>query len=154
MGDTTMRVRKTSLLLWTAQVLLAALFIFAGTMKLILPPEAMVGPVPLPVPFLRFIGAMEILGAAGLLLPGLLRIRRELTPLAGIGLLIIMVGATVITLIGGQVGPAAPPFAAGVIAALGIYGRRDWLLAVLPSRRSATLNTRRSRTRPSVRRAA
>jgi uncharacterized membrane protein YphA (DoxX/SURF4 family) len=149
-----MRVRKTSLLLWTAQVLLAALFIFAGTMKLILPPEAMVGPVPLPVPFLRFIGAMEILGAAGLLLPGLLRIRRELTPLAGIGLLIIMVGATVITLIGGQVGPAAPPFAAGVIAALVIYGRRDWLLAVLPFRRSATLNTRRSRTRPSVRRAA
>jgi uncharacterized membrane protein YphA (DoxX/SURF4 family) len=149
-----MRVRKTSLLLWTAQVLLAALFIFAGTMKLILPPEAMVGPVPLPVPFLRFIGAMEILGAAGLLLPGLLRIRRELTPLAGIGLLIIMVGATVITLIGGQVGPAAPPFAAGVIAALVIYGRRDWLLAVLPSRRSATLNTRRSRTRPSVRHAA
>jgi uncharacterized membrane protein YphA (DoxX/SURF4 family) len=149
-----MRVRKTSLLLWTAQVLLAALFIFAGTMKLILPPEAMVGPVPLPVPFLRFIGAMEILGAAGLLLPGLLRIRRELTPLAGIGLLIIMVGATVITLIGGQVGPAAPPFAAGVIAALVIYGRRDWLLAVLPFRRSATLNTRRSRTRPSVRHAA
>jgi hypothetical protein len=97
---------------------------------------------------------MEILGAAGLLLPGLLRIRRELTPLAGIGLLIIMVGATVITLIGGQVGPAAPPFAAGVIAALVIYGRRDWLLAVLPSRRSATLNTRRSRTRPSVRHAA
>jgi uncharacterized membrane protein YphA (DoxX/SURF4 family) len=149
-----MRVRKTSLLLWTAQVLLAALFIFAGTMKLILPPEAMVGPVPLPVPFLRFIGAMEILGAAGLLLPGLLRIRRELTPLAGIGLLIIMVGATVITLIGGQVGPAAPPFAAGVIAALVIYGRRDWLLAVLPSRRSATLNASTSRTRPSVRRAA
>jgi uncharacterized membrane protein YphA (DoxX/SURF4 family) len=149
-----MRVRKTSLLLWTAQVLLAALFIFAGTMKLILPPEAMVGPVALPILFLRFIGTMEILGAAGLLLPGLLRIRRELTPLAGIGLVIIMTGATVITLIGGQVGPAVVPFAAGVIAALVIYGRREWLLAVLPSRRSATLNASTSRTRPSVRRAA
>jgi uncharacterized membrane protein YphA (DoxX/SURF4 family) len=149
-----MRVKKISLLLWTAQVLLAALFIFAGTMKLILPPEAMVGPVALPILFLRFIGTMEILGAAGLLLPGLLRIRRELTPLAGIGLVIIMTGATVITLIGGQVGPAVVPFAAGVIAALVIYGRREWLLAVLPSRRSATLNASTSRTRPSVRRAA
>lgn len=124
-----MRVRKISLLLWTAQVLLAALFMFAGWAKLTLPAEALRGPVPLPVGFLRFIGAMEILGAFGLLLPGLLRIRRELTPLAGIGLLIIVTGATVITLIGGQVGPAVLPFAAGVIAALVVYGRRDWLQA-------------------------
>jgi hypothetical protein len=131
-----MRVKKISLLLWTAQVLLAALFIFAGWAKLTLPAEAMRGPVPLPVGFLRFIGAMEILGAFGLLLPGLLRIRRELTPLAGIGLLIIVTSATVITLIGGQVGPAVLPFAAGVIAALVVYGRRDWLQAAFEAGRS------------------
>lgn len=66
-------------------------------------------------------------GAIGLLLPGLLRIRRELTPLAGIGLIPIMTGATVITLLGGQVGPALLPLAVGLVAALVVYGRRDWL---------------------------
>lgn len=124
-----MRTNKISSLLWTAQLLLAALFLFAGATKLTMSAEALQGPVPLPVLFLRFIGVMEVLGAIGLLLPGLLRIRRELTPLAGIGLLPIMTGATVITLIGGQVGPAIVPFTVGVVAALVVYGRRDWLRA-------------------------
>lgn len=122
-----MRVKKISVLLWTAQLLLAALYLFAGSMKLIMPPEAMRGPVELPTLFLRFIGVMEILGAIGLLLPGLLRTRRELTPIACVGLVIIMIGATTVTVMGGQVGPALVPFAAGVIAALVVYGRRDWL---------------------------
>jgi uncharacterized membrane protein YphA (DoxX/SURF4 family) len=122
-----MRVKKISLLLWTAQVLLAALFIFAGWTKLTMPAEALSAVATLPVPFLRFIGVMEILGATGLLLPGLLRIRRELTPLAAIGLLIIMTGATVVTLIGGQVGPAAVPFVVALVVAVVAYGRREWL---------------------------
>ena len=69
--------------LWIVQGLLAALFLFAGVMKLILPLEKMTGPVTLPGPFLRFIGVAEVLGALGLILPGLLRIRPGLTPLAG-----------------------------------------------------------------------
>lgn len=149
-----MRVKKISLLLWTAQVLLAALFIFAGWAKLTLPAEAMRGPVPLPVGFLRFIGAMEILGAFGLLLPGLLRIRRELTPLAAIGLLIIVTGATVITLIGGQVGPAVLPFVAALVAAAVAYGRRDWLQAAFEAGRSRARYSRTSRASDKVRRAA
>ncbi|HET7552821.1 MAG TPA: DoxX family protein [Gemmatimonadaceae bacterium] len=122
-----MRVKKISLLLWTAQLLLAALFITAGWVKLTMPAEALSAVSTLPVPFLRFIGTMEILGAFGLLLPGLLRIRRELTPLAAIGLSIIVTGATVITLVGGQVGPAVLPFVAALVAAAVAYGRRDWL---------------------------
>ena len=149
-----MRVMKISLLLWIAQLSLAALFIFAGTMKLILPPEAMVGPVHLPTLFLRFIGVMEILGAAGLLLPGLLRIRRELTPLASVGLVIIMIGATTVTLLGGQVGGALMPFAAGVIAALVVYGRRGWLQAAFEDSRRRARHSRTSHASDSVRRAA
>lgn len=122
-----MRVRKISLLLWTAQLLLAALFMTAGWAKLTMPAEALSAVSTLPVPFLRFIATMEILGAFGLLLPGLLRIRRELTPLAAIGLFIIVTGATVITLIGGQVGAAVLPFVAALVAAAVAYGRRDWL---------------------------
>ena len=95
-----------NVLLWILQVLLAALFLFAGVMKLIMSPEQMAGPVALPVGFLRFIGVCEVLGALGLVLPWLLRIKPGLTPLAAAGLVIIMIGATVIGIMGGMVGVA------------------------------------------------
>lgn len=116
--------------LWIAQVLLALLFLFAGGVKLTLPPEALAGPVQLPVLFLRFIGVCEVLGALGLVLPGTLRIRPGLTPLAAAGLVIIMIGATVITVIGGPVALALTPLAAGLLSAFVAYGR--WQL--LPHR--------------------
>lgn len=52
----TWRERKIHVALWTAQVLLALLFLFAGGMKLVAPPEMLKGPVDFPVLFLRFIG--------------------------------------------------------------------------------------------------
>ena len=109
--------------LWVAQGMLAALFLFAGVSKLMLPIEAMAGPVALPGLLLRFIGVCEALGAIGLVLPGLFRIHRELTPLAALGLTIIMTGATVITIMGGAVAPAVVPFIVGVLAASVAYGR-------------------------------
>src|ERR1700682_864224 len=90
--------RKTNVVLWILQALLAALFMFAGVMKFIMPIEEMTKEIALPGWFLHFIGAAEILGAIGLILPGILRIRVGLTPLAGAGLAIITVGATWITL--------------------------------------------------------
>jgi hypothetical protein len=59
----------------------------------------------------------------GLVLPWLLRIRPGLTPLAGAGLVIIMAGATAITLVGGAGGGAVVPFAVGLLAATVAYGR-------------------------------
>ena len=128
--------------LWIVQGLLAAVFLFSGGMKLVLPLEMMTGPVPLPGLFIRFIGVCEVLGAIGLIVPGLLRIRPGLTPLAAAGLVIIMVGATVITLIGGDVALALIPLAVGLLAAFVAYGR--WRLAPLrgSSRRSALQPTR------------
>jgi hypothetical protein len=117
-----MEMRK-NVTLWTVQGLLAALFVFAGVMKLVMPIEAMAGPVALPGLFLRFIGVAEVLGAVGLILPGLLRIHAELTPLAAVGLGIIMIGAVVITIMGGAVAPAAVPFIVGLLAASVAYGR-------------------------------
>jgi uncharacterized membrane protein YphA (DoxX/SURF4 family) len=110
--------------MWTVQGLLAALFLFAGSMKLVLPVEAMQGPVALPGPFLRFIGVAEVLGGLGLVLPGLLRIREALTPLAAAGLVIIMTGATVITLLGGAAGGALVPLVVGLLAGSIAYVRR------------------------------
>jgi hypothetical protein len=115
--------------LWIVQGLLAAVFLFAGGMKLVLPLEDLKGPVEVPGAFLRFIGVAEMLGAIGLILPSLLRIRPGLTPLAAAGLVIIMIGATVLTLAVGQVGPALISLVVGLLAAFVAYGR--WRLAPL-----------------------
>jgi uncharacterized membrane protein YphA (DoxX/SURF4 family) len=90
--------RKTGAALWVVQGLLAATFLMAGSMKLVLPIEELTKEMDFPGPFLRFIGVCEVLGGLGLLLPGLARIRTGLTPLAAAGLVVIMVGATVTTL--------------------------------------------------------
>ena len=119
-------------LLWVLQGLVGLLFLFSGGTKLVMSTEAMQKMSPpnsimLPGWFVKFIGVMEILGGLGLILPGLTKIRRNLTPLAAIGLLIIMIGAVVITLMGPGVGAAIIPFVVGVLCAVIAYGRRDWL---------------------------
>jgi hypothetical protein len=109
--------------LWIVQGLLAVLFVFAGVMKLVLPLEELKGPVELSGWFLRFVGAAETLGGLGLILPGLLRIGTWLTPLAALGLVIIMVGAVAITLQTGEVVSAAIPLVVGLLAVFVAYGR-------------------------------
>jgi uncharacterized membrane protein YphA (DoxX/SURF4 family) len=128
--------------LWIVQGLLALLFLFAGGMKLVLPLEKLTGPVPLPGLFVRFIGVAEVLGAIGLILPGLLRIRPGLTPLAAAGLVIIMIGATVITLAGGDVAAALISLVVGLLAAFVAYGR--WRVAPHREVSRATVQPRAS----------
>jgi len=115
--------------LWIVQVLLALLFLFAGGTKFAMSIQEMTSQMPFPLPglFLRFIGVCEILGAVGLILPALLRIRPGLTPLAAAGLAILMIGATVISVLGGQVAPALFPLAVALLSAYVAYGR--WRLA-------------------------
>ena len=121
--------RKLHYGLWVIQVVLTLIFLFAGSMKLIVPIEQMKGPVQLPGLFLRFIGVCEVLGGIGLVLPGLLRIRPGLTPLAAAGLVIIMIGATATTIMGGQAAIAILPVAVGVLLAVVAWGR--WRIAPL-----------------------
>jgi len=125
--------KRMNYILWTVQWILALLFLFAGGFKLILPIAEMTRQMPLPGLFLRFIGVAEVLGAAGLILPGLLRIRQWLTPLAAAGLVIIMVGATVLTYSQGQ---AAMPLIVGLLAALIAWKRSSSI-----SRREQCLST-------------
>ena len=113
--------------LWIIQVLLALVFLFSGGLKLVLPIEEMTKQIALPGLFLRFIGVVEILGGLGLILPGLLRIKTWLAPLAAVGLVIIMIGATAISVRIGPVGPALFPLVVGLLAAFVAYGR--WRLA-------------------------
>jgi len=122
--------------LWIVQGLLALIFLFVGGIKLVLPLEVMTEQTPLPGLLLRFIGVAEVLGAIGLILPGVLGIRPDLTPLAASGLVIIMIGATVLTLAGVVPGGAAPaliPLVVGLLSAFVAYGR--WRLAPQSERR-------------------
>ena len=115
--------RKMNVLLWIIQGLLALIFLFAGGAKLVMPIEEMTKQMPLPGLFLRFIGVAEVLGAIGLILPGLLRIRPGLTPLAAAGLAIITVGATVVTLKTGGGALAVIPLVVALLSAFVAYSR-------------------------------
>jgi len=127
--------------LWIVQGLLALVFLFAGGVKLAMPLEELVAQSGLPGGLIRFIAVAEVLGAFGLILPGSLRIRPGLTPVAAAGLVIIMIGATVLTaagLGGGTLEAALFPFTVGLLAAFVGYGRSR-LVPHRGAARSATL---------------
>lgn len=90
------KTNKTlNIALWVAQVILAAIFLLTGTMKVTQPIEelsqSMTWVNDFSAGMVGFIGISELLGGIGLLLPALLRIKTILTPLAALGLFIIMV---------------------------------------------------------------
>jgi len=117
--------KKMTYALWTAQVVLALLFLFAGGMKLVLPIAALTSQMQMPGLFLRFIGVAEVAGALGLVLPGLLRIHTDLTSVAAAGLVLIMVGAVAVSVI--AMGPAGAivPFITGCLAAFIAISRKN-----------------------------
>jgi uncharacterized membrane protein YphA (DoxX/SURF4 family) len=84
--------------LWTAQVLLAAIFLATGLTKLAQPrAQLAAGPMSWAADVtdaeFRAVGLLEVLGALGLVLPGALGIAPVLTPVAAVGLALTMVGA-------------------------------------------------------------
>jgi len=120
----TSHTRTANRVLWTAQVLVALLFLFAGLMKFIVPVEKLQqGPIVFPLAFMYFIGACECLGAIGLVLPSLTRIHAELTPVAAAGLTIIMVGATTVSILAMGVAAGIFPAMVGGVTAWIAYGR-------------------------------
>jgi hypothetical protein len=116
-------------LLWTLQAILALLFLFAGGMKLVTPVDELARQSPMPVAFLRFIGACEVLGAVGLIAPVLTGVMVVLTPLAALGLAVIMAGAVIVTVLSGPAAAAAIPLVVGALAAAVGFGRYRLLRA-------------------------
>jgi uncharacterized membrane protein YphA (DoxX/SURF4 family) len=113
--------------LWISQVLLAAAFILAGVMKTFRPIDALaprmswVAAVP---PWLvRFIGAAELLGGIGLLVPALTGIAPWLTPLAAAALALVMLLALVFHVVRGEMNRLASSVVLGILAVFAAYGR-------------------------------
>ena len=89
--------------LWIAAGVLAAAFLVAGLTKLFIPYETLrktpgAGWVnDFPRPFVKSLGALEVLGAIGLILPALSGVAPGLTPAAAIGLGMVMIGAAAVS---------------------------------------------------------
>ena len=93
---------------WVLQGLLAVVYLLHGWLMLS-PPANMVEQMNAAFPraFQIFLGVAEVLAAIGLTLPGITRIWPRLVPLAAAGLMIVMVGATVLHLKRGEYSSAA-----------------------------------------------
>lgn len=88
--------------LWIVQILLALMFVLAGFMKLFQPieklRERMNWTRHMAPGVIRLIGALEALGALGLILPVATHVLAWLTPIAALGLVLTMIGAIILHL--------------------------------------------------------
>jgi putative oxidoreductase len=127
-SDATLRPRTAlHVSLWGAQVLLAAMFGFAGFTKLTGPMSELATMMPWTAavgePLTRFIGTSELLGAIGLLVPSLFRIQPKLSALAAAGLTTVMVLASLFHLSRGEYAVIPVNVVLGSIAAFIAWGR-------------------------------
>ena len=113
--------------LWVVQSLLTALFFLAGMGHLASPIDqlraqnAWVGGAM--GQLVRLIGAVEVLGALGLILPAATRIKPWLTPLAAVGLATVMVLAAITHAVRGELSGIAITAVLGAMAAFVAWGR-------------------------------
>jgi uncharacterized membrane protein YphA (DoxX/SURF4 family) len=119
--------KTLNILLWIAQVILAVMFFMAGVMKTTQPIEKLATQLPwatqIPAALVRFIGISELLGAIGVILPALLRIKPGLTPLAALGFAFVMLFASVFHLFRGEVSNIPMTIILGLIALFVAWGR-------------------------------
>jgi putative oxidoreductase len=113
--------------LWLAQGLLALLFGMAGVMKTTQPIAELAQTLPwagdVPAGLVRFIGAAELAGALGMILPTATRIAPRLTPLAAIGLALVMVLAAAFHLTRSEASALPINLALGGLALFVAWGR-------------------------------
>jgi putative oxidoreductase len=113
--------------LWVVQGLLGAMFLAVGAMKATQPIAALVDtlgwPAAVPAALVRVIGVAEFLGGLGLILPAAIRVKPMLTPLAGVGLAMVLVLAAIFHISRGELGALPLPLVLGGLAAFVAWGR-------------------------------
>ncbi len=119
--------KALNIVLWIAQLWLFVSFGLGGAFKALAPIdmliEKMIWPGAMPVALVRFIGISEALGGLGMILPSALRIRPKLTPLAALGLIVVMALAAAFHVSRGELGVVPVNFFLGGLAALVAWGR-------------------------------
>jgi len=113
--------------LWVAQVFLAASLIWASLMKLFQPIEKLSAMWPwtgqIPVAMVKFTGIIDLLGAIGLILPALIRVKPKLTPIAALGIIALMICATTFHIIRGEASVIGANIVFAILAAFVAWGR-------------------------------
>ncbi|GAB3977912.1 DoxX family protein [Spirosoma terrae] len=125
------------IVLWVVQVILAVSLIWAAWMKLVQPIEQLATMWPwagqVPVALVKMTGIVDLLGAAGLILPSVLRIQPKLTPMAAISIIILMVCASVFHIMRGEVALIGVNIVFAILAAFVAWGRLT-KAPIMPSR--------------------
>jgi uncharacterized membrane protein YphA (DoxX/SURF4 family) len=118
---------RMNIALWVIQLLLAITFLASGVNKLARPRLALAGQLPYVEDFsdaqIKGIGALELLSVIGLVVPPVLHIATFLTPLAAVGLVLLMGGAIVTHLRRSEPQMAAVNVVLLVLAAVVAVGR-------------------------------
>ena len=124
---TTKNSKALHLALWAVQLLLAATLVWAGALKLFQPIKQLSAMWPwtgkIPSAFVKLTGLVDVLGAAGLILPSALRVQPKLTPLAALGLIALMVCASVFHIVRGEAAVIGVNIVFAGMAAFVAWGR-------------------------------
>jgi hypothetical protein len=122
-----------NIFLWVLQVLLALAFAAHGVLFLAPPPELLVAMNEmLPTWFRLFLGVAEVVAAVGLILPGITRIVPRLVALAAVGIMLVMVSATILHITRGEISSAVTTAVLFVAATFIAYMR--WKVKPILSR--------------------
>lgn len=124
------------ILLWILQILLAAAFAAHGWLLLSPPPDILVlMNEMMPTWFRLFLGVAEVLAAIGLILPGITRILPSLVAWAAAGIVIVMIGATILHTVRAEYSSAVTTAILLIMAAFVAYMR--WQIKPIAPRRAA-----------------
>lgn len=113
--------------LWIAQLILAAGFVWAAVMKVCQPVEKLAAMWPwagqVPAALVKFTGFIDLLGGIGLVLPALTRIKPMLTPITALGVILLMICASVFHIVRGEASVIGVNVFFAIIAIFIAWGR-------------------------------
>ncbi|TDE15569.1 DoxX family protein [Dyadobacter psychrotolerans] len=119
--------KSINTLLWAAQWLLAITLTWSALTKLLTPVNELAQMWPwvgqTPVVLVQFTGFSDMLGALGLLLPSLLRIKPILTPIAAVSIIVLMLCAALFHIVRGETSQIGVNIVFALIAAFTAWGR-------------------------------
>jgi uncharacterized membrane protein YphA (DoxX/SURF4 family) len=120
--------KALNITLWVVQILLAASLVWGACMKLFLPPEKLAAMWPwtaqIPRSLVIFTGIADLLGGLGLVLPGLLKSNPRLTYFAALGVIVLMIAASIFHISRGEGAQIAPNIIFALMAVFIAWGRR------------------------------